>query len=190
MYLGVNHHSISTESENLFVPPFYILSLQKQFNQLLRQSATRTMSANIQSLVFENDTDFEEMMPACWEAFEDPFATFLRIVFYLKGNTPEDRKESIAASAAGLRAFHQMNPNSHWIKAIELDTGKIIGAANWLLYKESPYTGVQREPIVAVWWPEGEGRNYATHYMRQIEAHKPIQYNRPHVCECVFFLEL
>ncbi|KAJ8065484.1 hypothetical protein OCU04_006165 [Sclerotinia nivalis] len=74
-----------------------------------------------------------------------------------------------------------MNPHSHWIQAIDTDTGRIIGAANWLLYKESPYTGEVKEPIVAVWWPEGEGRMYASNYLRQVEAHKERDYNRPHV---------
>lgn len=142
-----------------------------------------TMPGDMELRVFENDAEFDEMMPACWEAFENPFVSFLRIVCYMRGETQEDRKDAIEASAARMRALHQMSPNSHWIKVIETETGRMIGAADWLIHKDNPYSSTQEKPIVAFSWPEGEGRNYASHYLRQCVAHKPKFFNRPHVCE-------
>ncbi|PQE26549.1 hypothetical protein CJF30_00001284 [Rutstroemia sp. NJR-2017a BBW] len=121
------------------------------------------------------------MMAACWEAFENPFASFLRIVFYLKGESPEARTESINEAASNMLALHGMLPStSHWIKVVDTETGKLIGAANWMTHESSPYTE-PRPPTVAVWWPEGDGRDYASNYMQQVEAHKPRYYDRPHV---------
>jgi hypothetical protein len=139
----------------------------------------------IECLPLEGEADFREMMGACWEAFENPFASFLRIVFYLKGESPEARAESINEAASNMMALHGMFPStSHWIKVVDTETGKLIGAANWMTHESSPYIE-PRPPTVAVWWPEGDGRDYASSYMQQVEAHKARYYNRPHVCKCV-----
>lgn len=105
----------------------------------------------LKSLLFESDEDFAEMMPGLWESFENPFNSFLRIVFYLKGNSPKERTQSIDTAAAGTLALHKMIPNSQWMKVVH--EGKLVAAANWILNKESPYTSPQ-EPMIAVWWPE------------------------------------
>ncbi|PQE07888.1 hypothetical protein CJF32_00003014 [Rutstroemia sp. NJR-2017a WRK4] len=134
----------------------------------------------VESLPLEGEADFREMMAACWEAFENPFASFLRIVFYLKGESPEARTESINEAASNMLAIHGiLSSTSHWIKVVDTETGKLIGAANWMTHESSPYTE-PRPPIVAVWWPEGDGREYASNYMQQVEAHKPRYYDRPH----------
>jgi len=130
------------------------------------------------SLPFESESDFTEMMPALWDAFENPFNPFLRVVFYLEGNSPEERVRSVANATAGTLALHKMNPNSHWMKV--LHNGTLIGAVNWIFNKENPYTEPEEEPVVAVWWPEGAGRDYASNYLEQIESRKSRLYNRPH----------
>lgn len=129
---------------------------------------------------FESDDDFYDMMPALWEAFENPFNSFLRIVFYL-GST-EERTQAIEAAADGTLSIHKATPGSNWLKVVDSTSGYLIGAANWILYESNPYDSPQ-EPIVAVWWPEGDGRDYATNYLQQVSAHKRRFFNRPHVCK-------
>ena len=139
---------------------------------------------NFQTLPLETEADFLEMMTACWEAFETPFEPFLRVVFYLSGPTPEDRRQSIQAAATMMKALQDMSPNSHWIKVIDTATGKLVGAANWVVHKEDPYAGKEESgPVVAFWWPEGEGRNYASKFLQQVEDAKRRLYNRAHICK-------
>ncbi|KAF7914237.1 uncharacterized protein EAF01_000643 [Botrytis porri] len=141
------------------------------------------MKSNLQRLDFESEADFKEMMIACWEAFENPFNSYLRIVYYLKDDSPQERERSIQiATESAIRHHAQKSPNSHWMKIIEPMHGKLIGAANWIYFEGNSDTVNNANPVVALWWPEGIGREYANNFMRQIEAHKYyLHCNRPYL---------
>lgn len=171
------------KSHNQFVYNFRSFNLGAESSCLhLQLYNHQTTPMALKCLPFESDADFNAMAPAIWEAFETPFTPYLRITVYLKGDSPEDRTESIEASAAGALAIHEANPNSHWIKVIDSDTNQLVGASKWVFHQLSPYTGPQELPV-ATWWPEGEGRTYASNYVQQVEALKSRLYNRPHVCK-------
>lgn len=131
-------------------------------------------------LLLESDTDFYEMMPALWSAFENPMKSFLRIVFCLP--SPSQRSESIRKATDCTMTLHKKNPCSCWMKVVDSQTGKLAGAVNWHIYKSNPYFDVQK-PVIATSWPEGDGRNYASSYLQQVTAHKCRLFNRPHVCK-------
>ncbi|KAF7937061.1 hypothetical protein BELL_0092g00120 [Botrytis elliptica] len=141
------------------------------------------MKSNLQRLEFESEAEFKEMMKACWEAFENPFNSYLRIVYYLKDSSPQERERSIQiATESAIRHHAQRSPNSYWMKIIEPTHGKLIGAANWIYFEGIADTVNNADPVVALWWPEGIGREYANNFIRQIEAHKYyLHCNRPYL---------
>lgn len=141
------------------------------------------MKSNLQRLKFESDANFKEMMSACWEAFENPFNSYLRIVYYLKDDSPQERERSIQiATESAVRHHAKKSPNSYWMKVVEPTHGKLVGAANWVYFEGNSDTVNQSDPVVAVWWPEGIGREYANNFMRQIDVHKYyLQCNRPYL---------
>ncbi|KAF7854710.1 hypothetical protein EAF04_010279 [Stromatinia cepivora] len=93
------------------------------------------MASNLQCLEFESEDDFKEMMPACWEAFENPFSSYLRIVFYLEGTSSQERERSMQRAMTSVMMQHaQSASNSYWMKVIEPTYGKLVGAANWITW--------------------------------------------------------
>lgn len=146
------------------------------------------MKSKFQCLEFESDDDFKEMMPACWEAFEHPFNSYLQIVFYLKDSSLQERERSIRRATAMVMTKHARRTpnNSHWIKVIEPAYGFLVGAANWIYFERGADldTATNSDPIVAWWWPEGIGRDYANNFLRQVDAHKYyLQCDRPYMRE-------
>ncbi|KUJ11029.1 uncharacterized protein LY89DRAFT_594970 [Mollisia scopiformis] len=124
--------------------------------------------------------DFDEITRVIWDAFEHPLNPFLRIMFYLKSDGPEHRTIAKAACSQGLFEIHSGDASSRWVKINELGTGKMTACANWNLHETNPYE-LPEDPPIATWWPEGEGRNFATKFYTQCVSHKPTMYNKPHL---------
>lgn len=63
--------------------------------------------------------------------------------------------------------------------------GEDGGGSGGVLKGEGGSKGEEKEEkeILATWWPEGEGRRFATYYLTRSAAHKRKLYNRPHVCK-------
>ncbi|KAI9643171.1 hypothetical protein NHQ30_007787 [Ciborinia camelliae] len=130
--------------------------------------------SSLQSIGLEREDEFKEMMTACWEAFENPFNSYLRITFYLEGNSPQERERSIQIATADVMTQHaRSTPNSYWMKVTKPTCGKLVGAVNWLHYERCSNTATS---------PEGIGREYANNFIRQIETRKHyLHYDRPYM---------
>ncbi|KMU77223.1 hypothetical protein CISG_06067 [Coccidioides immitis RMSCC 3703] len=74
-------------------------------------------------------------------------------------------------------------PESHWIKVVDLDAGgELAGAARWLVYERDPFK--EGEEVVADWWPEASmGREFATKTLQQLDAPRGKMARRPHFME-------
>ena len=58
-------------------------------------------------------------------------------------------------------------------------TGEVLGGAHWNHHKTNPYEhGVP--DLTAYWWPEGDGREFATSLMKQCYGLRGKRMWRPH----------
>ena len=70
------------------------------------------------------DEDFLELMRVLWESFETPFNGFLRAVAPI---TNDDREGSLKRYAATELEEAKADPEIHWVKVIDSETGRIVG---------------------------------------------------------------
>ena len=73
------------------------------------------------------------------------------------------------------------------------DPGReVIAAAQWHVHERDPYDsdGKTKEGAVAWWWPEGEGREFATQAIKQWTGARRERMRKPHLCIFFFLLAL
>jgi hypothetical protein len=95
------------------------------------------------SLKLHELTTDAEFGPVCaveTEAFNDPFFGFWQ-VFY--GTSQEE-------FYARQLSWHKGDPSSHWIYVTDVETGCVIGGAQWNIYKENPYA--KEESMLTPYW--------------------------------------
>jgi hypothetical protein len=100
------------------------------------------------SLKLHELTTEAEFSPVCeveTKAFNDPFFGFWQI-FY--GSTSQDEFRDRQWS------WHKDDPSSHWIYVTDVETGCVIGGAQWNIYKENPYAK-ETAMLTPYWLPEG-----------------------------------
>jgi hypothetical protein len=79
------------------------------------------------------------------KAFNDPFFGFWK-VFY--GSTSQEEFRDRQWS------WHKDDPSSHWIYVTDVETGCVVGGAQWNIYKENPYTK-ETSMLTPYWLPGG-----------------------------------
>ena len=136
------------------------------------------MSFNVTELTA--DGDFEELVRVEFASFEQPYSRLIRLFFPIFGDGPDARAASIKESVERQIYWHKEDPTSHWIKAVDDETGKIAGAAYWHVYKENPYATHSNEECT--WYPPGEGREMANSLMGQFLTPRMKYMAKPHVC--------
>ncbi|KAH7325836.1 acyl-CoA N-acyltransferase [Stachybotrys elegans] len=114
------------------------------------------------------ETDFPGLARCLFDAHEDPPQKFFHIFFPTHGTTTEAREAAIAEAAVRLKMWHTEDPTSSWQKAIDTDTGRIIGAATWNTYLENPF--LEHQPPEAYWFPDDSSRKYAEQALKRFDA--------------------
>ena len=97
------------------------------------------------------------------------------------GEGPEARRAAISESKERKWNEHRSDPCSHWIYIREGNpsVGRIVGGCQWRLYTQNPFPD-GTPTIVATWWPEGVGRNFANEVIRQCFTPRTMWMARPH----------
>ena len=85
------------------------------------------------------------------EAFKFPFNPFL-VMFTPQGLDPTATRTAMIKNQWDT---HINELASHWLKVVDLETGNIVGAAQWHVHETDPFSGPDEHRINAVWWPEG-----------------------------------
>ena len=130
-----------------------------------------------------SDDDFKELIECEWTAYETPYNGFKEIYCPTLGTGPNARQDSMKECRERQLADHKEDSTSHWYKVVDSDSGQIIGGAQWNIYHENPYlNGVGHTE--ATWWPEGEGRKFASMGMDQWFGPRGKRMNKPHICKC------
>jgi len=126
------------------------------------------------------DDDFDELVRVEWASYEQPYCRLIRLFFPIFGDGPEARAAALKESTERQLRWHRGDPTSHWIKAVDSETGKIAGAACWHIYETNPY-GVQSEEE-CTWYPKGESRKMANSLMGQFLTPRMKYMTKPHIC--------
>lgn len=142
--------------------------------------------------------EFADVIHCEWVANETPWNGMIEVFCPTLGTGPKARQDSMKESTDRQWMWHESDPSSTWLNVIDtdLDTatatttdgakpegGKVVAAAKWHIYKEDPFVDPASRSIEAYWWPEGEGRTFATTTLNNMMAQR-VRYTRfPHVCE-------
>ena len=129
-----------------------------------------------------SDDDFKELVECEWTAYETPYNGFKEIYCPTLGTSPNAREDSMKECRERQLADHKGDATSHWFKVVDSESGQIAGGAQWHVYQENPYVNGM-EHIEATWWPEGEGRKFASMAMDQWFGPRGKRMNKPHVCK-------
>lgn len=127
------------------------------------------------------DEDFLELMGVLWESFETPFFGFLRAVAPITNN---DRKGSLKRYAAAELEEAKANPEIHWVKVVDTETGRIVGGSKWMFHLTDPFANPP-ENFEATWFPPGPKREFATQLVLGMVEPRALRAQRPHACRFV-----
>ena len=107
----------------------------------------------------------DSIVDVIWAAMDgvDPSHQIFYPVF---GSRSTDRDSAVQSSKDRMWHDHENDPSSHWIFAMDNTSGEILGGCQWRIYTENPFPNGTPH-IEAVWWPEGDGRAFATEVVRQ-----------------------
>ncbi|CRG91108.1 hypothetical protein PISL3812_08156 [Talaromyces islandicus] len=133
------------------------------------------------------DEDLSELMRILWHCFEDPYQAVLRVFFPILNN---DREASLLTATNGQRQeYKESYPELIWLKVVDKKTDKIIAGAKWYFFQRNPFgpkpgESESHDPSseVAVWYPEGVGRDFATLVMRAFERPRVKMGQKEHSC--------
>jgi hypothetical protein len=99
----------------------------------------------------------EEDIPRVFDIISDAFAhdhEYMEAVFH-KHETSEGRKKGTEQ----LLKIYRHDPNGHFLKCVDKDIGKMIGAAKWNIYKAGE---VPPQPkLGGPYWPDEEEEDFA-----------------------------
>ncbi|KAL8897669.1 MAG: hypothetical protein Q9207_007099 [Kuettlingeria erythrocarpa] len=138
------------------------------------------MALNLVEVV--SDDEFAELIECEWISYETPYNGFFQLYCPTIGTGQHARQESMKESTERQLAWHKQDPTSKWLKVVDTESGKILGAAQWNVFLENPYPqGIAQEHTHAFWWPEGEGRKFASTALEQWYTPRGERMNKPHI---------
>ena len=123
--------------------------------------------------------DLDSIVDVIWGAM-DGFDPSHQIFFPILGDGPADREAAVLASKDRTWEDHRSDPSSHWIFVRDKASETIIGGCQWRIYTENPFPNGTPH-IEAAWWPEGEGRCFASEVVRQCYTPRTKWMACPHV---------
>jgi len=137
-----------------------------------------------------SDADFVELVEVEFASFESPPSGFRNLFYPILGTGPEAHQTAIHEAADRILRGHKSTAGSHWVKAVDTLSGRLVGAALWIFFESDPYTG--KSPPEAAWWPEGEGREFATRWWRELMKPRIKYMSRRHACQSapIYFISI
>lgn len=127
-------------------------------------------------------TEFDEIWPVHFQAFHTPYNTFSKFF------NPIHTTIEVAIETSKARHIKMWRGNSacHWIKVIETESGKVVGAVCWNmnLEVESP-SGNTKKPFEAYWHTEGsDEKAFAEKLIGGLRGVVAERVTRPHLGMC------
>ena len=123
--------------------------------------------------------DLDAIVDVIWAAM-DGFDPSHQVFYPVFGETDTDRRTAIQTSKERMWQEYEGEPPNTWIAVRDNISGTVLGACQWRIYTQNPFPNGTPE-IEAVWWPEGEGRAFASEVVRQCYTPMTVWMTRPHV---------
>ena len=123
--------------------------------------------------------DLDAIVDVIWAAM-DGFDPSHQVFYPVFGDNATDRDTAIKTSKERVWQDHENDNSSHWVGAWDKVGGEVVGGCQWRIYEHNPYPDGTPK-VEAVWWPEGEGRRFASEVVRQCYTPRMIWMARPHV---------
>jgi hypothetical protein len=124
-------------------------------------------------------TEFGAVVDCMWESYSDPYISIMQILCPIFDNTEEEYQTSLTESKTRLWAQHTSDPSSRWVAVVDSETGAVLAGAHWNFHRGSPFINGPLT-LVATWYPEGEGRQFANHVINQVYGNRGTRAWRPH----------
>lgn len=134
----------------------------------------------------KEDSELAELSEVERESFENPECRLMELYFPLHGPIGDDvlRQAAIKEATERQIAWRKADPTSTWVKVVDEDTGKLVGAALWHVYDQDPYAAAGGDDEHGcTWFEEGEQRDAANALIEQFFTTRMTYMRKPHVCE-------
>jgi len=127
-----------------------------------------------------SDSDFDELIPLLWHSYSQPRIALLPLLFPSEDDSPETREKAVQMSKQVFLKMRHADPSGHWLKVLDTDNGEIIGGCRWHVHESDPYEKARGKPFVALTYPEGTERDFASLVLGQVLNPRAERYVRPH----------
>jgi GNAT superfamily N-acetyltransferase len=125
-------------------------------------------------------TEFDQIWPIHFQSFRTPYNTLSK--FFNPVHTTLEA--AIETSKARHIKMWEGNPACHWIKAVSAESGKVVGAACWLINLEVQKLDQKKGPFNAHWHIEGsDEKAFAERLIGGLRGFVAERVTRPHVGE-------
>lgn len=123
------------------------------------------------------DQEFAEIARVLWAGFNEPYNPTTK--WFYPVLTTEDA--ALDAIEDRLIAGWKGQPAVQWLKAVEVDSGKIVGVAQWVLNEEVGEPAPHPE-IDPPWHIQGsEERRFAGKFLTSVRGFMNEKLTRPHL---------
>jgi hypothetical protein len=147
----------------------------------LHNSHTKVATMTLELQEIDSGTDFPNLAWCLFESYENPPQKFFHIFFPILGTGENAREDAISEAATRLKLWHTQDPSSYWQKAVDVETGRIVGGANWKVYKANPFAAPDSSEVT--WFPNDSSRVYAERALQNYSMPRARVAQKPHLCE-------
>jgi len=137
----------------------------------------------------KDPADIRPLSELLYDAFTTPDLPFFWMLCP-KEEGPDRRTKEVDYIDEHWHKPSYPDPKTIWVKVVDSESGELAGAGMVQIRdKERPYEGHSHE---AIWWPEGERREFVTQMIELLHNSRDAKMTRPHICElssvlCCFF---
>ncbi|KAI1305446.1 hypothetical protein F5Y03DRAFT_355902 [Xylaria venustula] len=120
--------------------------------------------------------DFGEIIPMLHDGFQEPHNPLHRWFMPLLITVEATVENKIQKTVKHSQLYHV-----HWLKVTHVETGEIVGAAEWEIREHVDNRGEPQEAIDASWFPQGsEERIFAGKLVTSLKSFMKKRMTRPH----------
>ena len=138
----------------------------------------------VQILNVENSTDWPELASLLFDSREDPYQSYLRPLHPELVAQSEKRELEIHRFTESLKRVHADDPTSYAVKAVDTESGMILGLSIWNISTTCQSANMSGGPRCefAIYADDGE-TELISEAVEQLENSRAGPTHLPHVCE-------
>ncbi|CAI6093881.1 unnamed protein product [Clonostachys chloroleuca] len=102
--------------------------------------------------------DFPPLIQCQVDAYRDPPQKYTYIMLPVPQGEGEASRVAIQEAAKRFQLW-DTDDRSHWMKVIEVKTGRIVGGSSWRIYHTNPYNDTN--DLEVTWFPDDSSRKFA-----------------------------